>query len=267
MANSTKSALGQLKRQLQSVPSEVLNVVPTDLSAIGKCWGVERVIERQLNVAGMVHRFENGKAVVFLKEDDVLGRRRFSWAHELGHIVMAGPESPGVSCRTLGQRDAALERSCDLIATELLMPKLIFSSEADRIGWGLSSVRSLANTFQVTTQATARRLLELMKEPALLSVWRVRPNQTLAQLKLSWSIPNQNARRWKPQVQWRTGPDYLAPLYCSMSDTSVITGDSRLLMRRSGISRYESVQTEAVSMGRGDHRTVIAIHYLSRTSC
>ena len=253
-------------RNLRFVPPEVLAAVPTDLDAIGKCWGVERVIERQLSVAGMVHRFENGKSVVFLKKDDVPGRRRFSWAHELGHIVMAGHTSPGTSCRTIGQRDIALERSCDVIATELLMPEQKFIAECNRVGWTLCAVRTLAGTFQVTMQATASRLVELMMEPALMSVWRVIPDKPLAQLKHSWSIPNQDGRRWKPQVLWRTGPAYMAPLYQSISETKVVSGYSRVLMRRSGVSRYQSVQTEALAVGRGNHRTVIAIHYLSRAS-
>ena len=248
-----------------SVPADILDVVPTNLDAIGKHWGVERVIHRRLNVSGIVHRFDSGKSVVLLNEDDVPGRQRFSWAHELGHIVMAGHTSPGMACRTFGQKDAALERCCDVIAAELLMPQSKFAVEADRVGWSLRSVRSLANAFQVTTQATVRRLVELMREPALMSVWRVRPDKPLTQLKYSWSIPNLSAKGWKPQVQWQTGPDYMAPLYRSLADMGVVSGDSRLLIRQSGESRYRWVQTESMAVGRGDHRTVIAIHYLSRT--
>ena len=265
LANLTKLALDKLGKQFQAVPTDVLDTIPADLGAIGKCWGVERVIERSLNVAGMVHRFDNGKSVVFLNEDDVPGRRRFSWAHELGHIVMADQSSPGISCRTSGQRDVALERSCDVIATEILMPQEQFGAFADKFGWNLRGARSSANAFQVTVQAATRRLVELMDEPALMSVWSVKPNQPLAKLKYSWSIPNQSAKKWKPQVHWQKGPDYMPPLYRAITETKVVSGYSRLLVRQHGESRYQWVHTEAMAVGRGAYRTITAIHYLSRT--
>ena len=264
MPNTTTLALGRLEKQLQGVPRDVRTSIPVDLEAIGRSWGVVRVIERPLDFAGMVHKFDNGKAVVFLKEDDVLGRRRFSWAHELGHIVLAGSGSPGVSCRAPGQRNVALERDCDVIATELLMPGEQFRIEANRVGWTLRAARHLANAFQVSIQAAAGRLSELTSEPTLMSVWRVRANQPLKSLKHSWSIPNQGAAKLKPQVRWRTGIDYLPSLYQCINENRVVSGNSRVLVNQSRESRYKWVHTESMGMGRGDRRTIIAIHYLDR---
>lgn len=261
---SKKSVQQKLAKELQRVPPEIVNGVPVNLEEIGKHWGVQRVIERPLPYAGMVHRLGNGQSFVFLNKDDALGRRRFSWAHELGHIVMSGHQSPAVSCRAPGQRDAALERSCDVIAAEILMPSDKFSEELTNLGWSLLAVRTLANTFQVTVQAATRRLTELIAEPTLMSVWRLSATQALIGLKHSWSIPNQGAANLRPQVQWRTGPDYLPSLYQCINENGVVSGSSRVLINRSRESRYLWVHTEAMGVGRGDRRTIIAIHYLDR---
>ena len=257
-------ALDQFRVQCQSIPKEILSTQPTDLEVLGRWFGVERVIERKLDVAGLIHRFENQKSVIFLNEDDAPGRRRFSWAHELGHLVLASKARPVTACRTPGQRDAALERSCDVIATEILMPRELFCAEVDGTGWSLRSIRSLANAFQVTVQAAARRLTELIDEPALMSIWRPNGHQALTRLKYSWSIPNTSGKRWSPQVRWQTGPDYMLPLYQSLVDNRMALGRTRVLMKQHGESRYRWVQTEAIAIGRAEHRTILAIHYLSR---
>ena len=269
MANQKRStledlALDQFRVQCQSIPKEILTTQPTDLEVLGRWFGVERVIERKLEVSGLIHRFENKKSVVFLKEDDAPGRRRFSWAHELGHLVMADKAHPVTACRSPGQRDAALERSCDVIAAEILMPREAFWGEADRIGWSLRVVRNLANTFQVTVQAAIRRLTELIDEPVLMSVWGAGGNHALTSLKYKWSIPNQMAKRLNPQVRWHTGPDYMPPLYQSLVENKIAYGRSRVLMKQNGASVYRWLQTESMAVGRGDQRTILAIHYLDR---
>ena len=131
---------------------------------------------------------------------------------------MSSPGSAQVACRKPGQIDRALERSCDIIATEILMPQQEFSAKAGDFGWTLRAIRTLADTFQVTVQAAVRRLMELIDEPALMSVWCPRPHQPLLRLKHSWSIPNQPGKQWRPQVLWQTGPDFIPPMYQALNE-------------------------------------------------
>ena len=264
MTKLERIALGRLANWLRDVPADILQVPPIDLEAVGACWGVEKIIERELDVAGLLYRLDGGGSVVFVKSGDSPGRKRFSWAHELGHILMSSPGSAQVACRKPGQIDRALERSCDIIATEILMPQQEFSAKAGDFGWTLRAIRTLADTFQVTVQAAVRRLMELIDELALMSVWCPRPHQPLLRLKHSWSIPNQPGKQWRPQVLWQTGPDFIPPMYQALNEARVVSGVSKVLMYRDGETRYQWVQTEALGVGRGDKRTVLGFHYLSR---
>ena len=179
---------------------------------------------------------------------------------------MADQGSPQVECRKPTQRNRSLERCCDIIATEILMPGDIFYAAADRCGWSLRAIRSLASTFQVTVQAAARRLMELIKEPALLSLWRPQANQPLQALNLSWSIPNALGKALNPQVRWQTGPQAMLPLYQALNATGVTTGGSKVLTKIGGESRYRWVLTEAMAVGRGDKQSLLGFHYLSKPS-
>ena len=114
---SERTAVQQLSKWVQLLPADVLADVPTDLEAIGLLWGVEKVIQRKLDVAGLLRPLDGGGSVIFLNEDDSPARRRFSWAHELGHVIMPRSEGIRTFCRKLNQPDQSLERSCDIITS------------------------------------------------------------------------------------------------------------------------------------------------------
>ena len=257
-------AITRLADWLTLVPSDVIHKVPADLERLGCFWGVYQVIERDLDVPGMVRRLSDGRSVVFLKKDDVSGRKRFSWAHELGHILMADHESPEIGCQKFGRFNRSLERSCNIIATEILMPRHHFVAEAHRLGWSLRSAQPLAATFQVTTQAAARRLVELMDEPALFSVWSPQLGATFQSFKYSWGVASSSGRRLHPQVKWQTGPEAMSPVYQACHSNRVVTGTSKVLLKVDRDNLYKWVETEAMSVGRGNHQSLFALHYLTR---
>ena len=229
MTKLEKIALGRLAKRLRDVPVGILRVPPVDLEAVGACWGVEKMIERELDVAGLLYPLDGGGSVVFIKEGDSTGRQRYSWAHELGHIVMADGNSPQIACRKPGQTNKSLERSCEIIAAEILMPRDLFSATADLSGWSLNAVRTLSQRFCVSITAAAIRLLELMEEPLLMTSWRIE-DSPLVRLKRRWANPNQAAKGLRPEVRWRTGPEALLPLYQSVSSDGVVRGTSKVLM-------------------------------------
>ena len=254
-------ALKQLWGWSKLVSPDVLRRIPVDLERLGEFWGVHSVIERELDVAGMVRRLTNGQFVVLLRKDDVPGRKRFSWAHELGHILMANHDSPEIGCQKFGKFNKALERSCDVIATEILMPRGTFGTEAQSLGWRLKSALPLSATFDVTVQAATRRLVELIDEPAFFSVWRPQLDR---KLKFSWAVPNDLGKPYRPEVRWQTNPQALWPIYEASSHKDVIDGGCKVLMKVNGETLYKEVQTEALSVGRGNHQSLLGLHYLTR---
>jgi hypothetical protein len=239
--------------------------MPVDLESLGSYWGVQKIVKRELDIAGLLYRLHGNRSVVFVKETDSLGRQRFSCAHEFGHIIMAGNEFGQFSCRKANQIDRTLERCCDIIATEILMPRRLFCSAADQYGWTLRAVRDLAHHFQVSISSAAIRLLELAREPILMSAWRA-DSTPLLKLKLRWSRPNDLAKTLKPDVRWKAGPDALPTVYQAFEATCFKSGSSRVLVRSKGESIYRTVLTEALGIGSGRERTVFGFHYLLRTA-
>lgn len=264
MDDLKKTALAELSKWSNLVPPSVLQTPPIDLETIGSYWNVKGIVKRELDVAGILYRLDKNRSVVILKKDDSPGRQRFSWAHELGHIVMASDSMPRVSCRKSSSTNKALERSCDVIATEILMPRQLFSSAANQYGWTLGVVAQLAQHFQVSVQASALRLLELHGEPVVISVWRSLSQQPLLKLKLMWSRHNELAKPLKPDLRWKKDPEALLPLYQAFKVSGITSGPTRVLVRQECGSGYRSVLTEALGVGRGEKRRVLGFHYLLR---
>ena len=259
-----KTALSQLSKWLEQFPTQALSEFPIDLETLCSQWGVDQVVRRQLDVSGLLRRLESGRFVIFVNENDPQGRQRFSLAHELGHIIMPQSEGLRAYCRDNKQRDRDLERSCDIIAAELLMPRQIFCIAAAELGWGLKAVRKLASLFQVSVIAAAIRLFELSPEPLLISSWS--SNQgALDNLKLNWSRPNALARQLKPEIRWKTEPANLRPLYQAHAVGGLIAGDTKILMKVDGESKYHSVSTEGLKVGGSVRGSVLGFHYLTRT--
>ncbi len=82
------------------------------------------------------------------------GRKRFTIAHELGHAVF---ETTGPNCPKYGQE---LERICDMLASEFLLPRRIFSEHAGP-SIDATTVYKLARLFDASLMATALRCWHL----------------------------------------------------------------------------------------------------------
>jgi hypothetical protein len=222
-------------------------------------------VKGRLDVAGLLYRLDKGRSLIFLNQEDSVGRQRFSWAHELGHIVMGGQVPDQVSCRKSSHADKGLERSCDIIATELLMPREPFSAATNELGWSLASVNELAHHFQTSFEAAAIRLFELAKEPLLLSVWRLGDNPG-QELRLKWVRSNDPAKALKERVRIKTKPNFTGLVSKAYQSSEIQLGPMEVLITTGGESRSESVPTEAVGVGRNTKRSVFVVHRLQSTN-
>jgi Zn-dependent peptidase ImmA (M78 family) len=106
-----------------------------------------------LNASGALLKEGKGLKIVY-SSDLAGGRRRWTIAHELGHALfeMTGPRAP--------RRGRELERMCDMIAAELLMPWDCFGQHV-RGGVSAEGILRLARSFQTSVSATAIRCAEV----------------------------------------------------------------------------------------------------------
>ena len=273
----------------QKVPAETWETIPVNLGAISGCWGVQRVVKRPLDsttppkthnthfetsgesepvqcVSGFLNKTRENGFEIILNKNEPLVRQRFTWAHELGHIVMASHESIGVSRVNPGEVDRELERCCDAIAAELLMPNEQFCSAAENVGWKLNGVSGLARLFQVSVQSAAIRMQTLLDEPVVMSVWQA-SKRPMAVVDQCWAQSNNPARELKPNMQWKNDPEAMKPIFEAWHSSNIATGHCRMLVKSSKDSTsrsYKWVPTEAFGIGQGKTRRVIGFHYLAR---
>ena len=147
----------RIDEAIRTVVSQLLEGIhcpPTDLEAVCARLNVTEVVDDDdIPVVGEVRR-ENGAFRILCSAGQSAVRRRFTIAHELAHVVFesTGPGAPRVG--------ADLERLCDMIAAEILMPSAIFRAAFTQTVVDASVVRLLATTFETSLTATVLRCAE-----------------------------------------------------------------------------------------------------------
>jgi hypothetical protein len=130
-----------------------IRIAPTDLEALKESLNISEFSAEDVPFSGELRRQGKKLKVVYsihLSEN----RRRFTIAHELGHALL---KKAGWN---YGQAGAEVERLCDKLATEILMPRNAF---VEQIGVELTIDRifELRSIFQVSLVAIAHRCFEL----------------------------------------------------------------------------------------------------------
>jgi len=133
---------------------ENVDCPPTNLEEIQIRLDVKHIETEDLPFSGELRRGKDGFTIVLAKHLSP-SRRRFTIAHELGHAILA---TTGPHCPRFGSE---LERLCDMLATEMLMPRVLFTRLAQE-SFSISRVWDLARVFGTSLTATALRGAELM---------------------------------------------------------------------------------------------------------
>ena len=112
------------------------------------------------------------RAIITVNSRSPHRRQRFSLGHELGHwqhhrgrlLVCRASEIGGPV-----RQGTALERTADVFAADLLMPRYLFRAAARRHPkLNFQAVRAMADLFDVSLTAAAIRLVEERHSPAVL---------------------------------------------------------------------------------------------------
>ncbi len=161
----------------QHVHRQLRPQIPVDLSAVARHLDVSSVTFRTLVEEGRV-TWADGRPRIELRQDRPATRTRFTLAHELGHVLIAGNNSaPARRYTSLAPNDE--ETLCDWIAAALLMPHDWMTPYARRDPYNLSLLRLVANKAEVSLSAAAVRLSEVGRRPCILLRWRTRQRQWL----------------------------------------------------------------------------------------
>lgn len=167
-----KTGLNDPRAAVRFLASQILGnetAIPTDLKSIAKRLNVESVVEEPLPFDGMLLR-EKGCLSIKLNSHSHPLRRRFTLAHELGHILLASGTDYDGKWQRHGCKGREAERLCDVAASELLMPEKEARDYFTNIEVSPQKVSNFASRFEVSLQAAAARIGDLKLTQATFSL-------------------------------------------------------------------------------------------------
>jgi hypothetical protein len=132
--------------------------------------------------------------IVELNADHPIPRQRFTFAHEIGHTFFfeLEPNQQRVGFRLeddglLGlNKNRGEEYLCNVAAAEILMPYHQFFERINIYGLGSSALLALANEFNVSLQAAARRVVALSPHKLAVILWQREKESSC--YRASWQV-------------------------------------------------------------------------------
>jgi hypothetical protein len=150
--------------------TEITPEPPIPLRRLARKLGVDEIVQASMVEDGRLEQ-AGGRTVVFLREASLPTRQRFTLGHELGHLLLAGPEKEFVAQRSWSGFDAE-ERFCDEFAAAILLPKQWVIERFGAAPEQLKVVRELAAIAEASLSASLVRLRELAQWRRSLLHWR-----------------------------------------------------------------------------------------------
>ena len=165
--------------------------IPVNIESIAKALGAESVQKADISVAGMLLPTEESFRILINRNENQ-ARQRFTCAHEIAHAIFDPDLTPSMRQDVL-EVVTALEKNCNKLAAQLLMPDPTFSRYAKSEVCSIQSVVKLARTFNTSITATTIRLMDVIDEPSIAIFSAMAAGKTGPQLRVQWNY--QNIRR------------------------------------------------------------------------
>jgi Zn-dependent peptidase ImmA (M78 family) len=147
--------------------------LPVPIENVARLLGVTQIVTRQMQASGLLTCAPDG-ITIYTKAGDPQYRRRFTVAHELGHLLLARAAGEEVRQFHRGRsRYTNEERAADRLGAELLMPAHLvegalrgYCRESRTSFWAF--LESIQRRFQVSLSSMALRTLEVGGVTAIL---------------------------------------------------------------------------------------------------
>ena len=133
--------------------------------------GIDLILREPLPFEGAVYDLD-GKRIIKLNSLSLPVRQRFTLGHEIGHLLLEKTFKVSTACTS----DAQLEKACDMISAELLMPLSQLLELAQHVGrQSPEKLGLVANHFGVSLRAAAQRLYDTGAWKLAMGMWKLGP--------------------------------------------------------------------------------------------
>jgi hypothetical protein len=138
------------------------------LSTLVRQLGIQEILSEPLPFDGGVYEI-HGKRIIRINSLAPAIRQTFTLAHEAGHLILERSLKGATSCSA----DRDLERACNCVAAELLMPARQVKKIAQDLGrQSPEKLSPIANHFGVSLQTAAQRLHDLQVWILGMGMWK-----------------------------------------------------------------------------------------------
>lgn len=137
------------------------HTLPVPVDVVARHLGVESIIECPMDHDGQLDN-RTGSIIIRLANGAPERRKRFTMAHEIGHLILASPTEVLVARRSRPEEPDSIERFCDRFAAALLMPRSQLAWEARSLTPTMRAVDHLAGLFDASLTATYLRACEVL---------------------------------------------------------------------------------------------------------
>lgn len=175
--------VAQIRKKVEEIlKSQNIVSSPIDVEQVANSLGVDVVNEDlDSDVSGLLV-ITQGKRTIAVNKGHFDNRKRFTIAHEIGHLVLHCTDTFHddifIDKKVFNRNSQASqgiyrqEIEANRFAAELLMPKKMIIEEIDKLGDDIDLsddqiLEGLARTFGVSTQALAIRMASLGKVPTI----------------------------------------------------------------------------------------------------
>ncbi|MBB6497302.1 ImmA/IrrE family metallo-endopeptidase [Methanococcus maripaludis] len=138
----------------KTIPMNITNL----LTALGIGYHEINFREEDMDISGCIC-LRNNKLVILINQPEPEPRKRFTTAHEIGHLILHRNEAQSNFFEIRGGPYNGREQEADTFAAELLMPEELVRERYFRLK--NPSADDLANIFNVSRPAMELRLIEL----------------------------------------------------------------------------------------------------------
>ena len=138
------------------------------LESITRQLDVAQIVMEPLPFDGGVYEVD-GRRLIKLNSLALPVRQKFTLAHEIGHLILERTLKAATACAS----DEHLERACDILAAELLMPAAETRALAKEVGnQSPEKLGMIANRFAVSLKTAAQRLHDLGLWKMGIGMWK-----------------------------------------------------------------------------------------------
>ena len=252
-----------MKRALQEIAFLAEGPFPVALTRLAHMHGITTITEANLKETDAFMIPDGDAYTVVVNKNHLPVRKRFSIAHEIGHILLA--QSQEVQFRKpvcSGSPRDPIEAACNQLAAAILMPAEPFSKIAASYDWSIRGVNALSQVFDTSVESTIRRCIGLATVPLAFVPWKVTPSKK-PRHQYTLTTPLSRLR-----VLGLDRQHYLADVPSLMqaySQEGIWEGivSFEVSSSRKALPVTRSFVTESMGIGRGDTRRVFSLVHLS----